>query len=227
MTVSRRMFAVGLIAIVGASACNDDKASKPKTNASKPGVLTSSTTEGSSRTTQPSGPAGVLTGAPADAVAATRPALTVKVENTRSARPQTGLEFADVVYEEVCIRNSKHPILMDSNYTASVGKEKGQIPSFTGIVLRDVYITGGGKINLDGADEGHRLRIQFDIVSLDGAVKSVHAKHAEIKLGPMATNLNANGEDVLVTGQAGTAVVGACADRFVPFPLPMSQKQKR
>jgi hypothetical protein len=42
-----------------------------------------------------------LTGLPmVDGVSAARPALTVKVENAPEARPQAGLESADIVYEE-------------------------------------------------------------------------------------------------------------------------------
>ena len=148
--------------------------------------------------------------------------LRIKSNETR------GGPVRDIEYEDICIRNSKHPILMDSNYTASVGKERGLIPSFTGIVLRNVHIVGGGKINLDGADADHRLGIQFDSVTLDAAAaKNVHAMHAEIKLGPGATNLNASGEDVPVTGTPGTGVTGSCADRFVPFPVAISQKAKK
>jgi hypothetical protein len=43
-----------------------------------------------------------LTGLPdPKGIASTRPALGVKIENTPDARPQTGLEQADIVYEEV------------------------------------------------------------------------------------------------------------------------------
>ena len=45
-------------------------------------------------------PAWPLTGVPADAVA-DRPALAVKIENSVNARPQTGLDAADLVWEEV------------------------------------------------------------------------------------------------------------------------------
>ncbi|MGY1690351.1 DUF3048 domain-containing protein [Geodermatophilus sp. SYSU D01105] len=48
----------------------------------------------------PSGPAWPLTGIPADAVP-DRPALAVKIENSVDARPQTGLDAADVVWEQV------------------------------------------------------------------------------------------------------------------------------
>ena len=53
--------------------------------------------------TAPAPPAGrfPLTGMPtADAARAARPALTVKIENEPGARPQSGLQAADLVYEE-------------------------------------------------------------------------------------------------------------------------------
>ncbi len=48
----------------------------------------------------PTTPAWPLTGVPAEAVA-DRPALAVKIENSVDARPQTGLNAADVVWEQV------------------------------------------------------------------------------------------------------------------------------
>lgn len=42
-----------------------------------------------------------LTGSPADAEAITRRPLSVKIENSAAARPQTGLQSADVVYESI------------------------------------------------------------------------------------------------------------------------------
>jgi len=42
-----------------------------------------------------------LTGLPMDDETIVRPALNVKIENDKSVRPQTGLEFADIVWEEV------------------------------------------------------------------------------------------------------------------------------
>ncbi|WP_236832760.1 DUF3048 domain-containing protein [Blastococcus sp. KM273128] len=50
--------------------------------------------------TSPSGPAWPLTGVPADTVP-DRPALAVKIENSSAARPQTGLNAADMVWEQV------------------------------------------------------------------------------------------------------------------------------
>ena len=133
----------------------------------------------------------------------------------------------DIEYEDVCIRNTKNPILMDSNYTASVGKEKDRLPVFTDIRLKNVRILDGGKITLDGYDAAHRLGIQFDGVTLDipDALKML-AVHADVRLGPGAANFRPSGDDVKVTGTPGKQPLNACADKFVPFPVPISAKRQ-
>ena len=86
----------------------------------------------------------------------------------------------DVVYEDVCIRNTKNPIYMDSNYSAGWGKDRDRLPHFTGITLRNVRILGSGKITLDGFDPAHRLGIAFENVTLENPSKvKIHAVHAE------------------------------------------------
>ena len=53
-------------------------------------------------TTTPGPPVAPLTGLPdPTGQSLTRPALSIKIENTPEARPQTGLDAADVVYEEI------------------------------------------------------------------------------------------------------------------------------
>ena len=69
----------------------------------------------------------------------------------------------DVVYEDVCIRDTKNPIFMDTNYSYR-GTATDKLPVFQDIVLRDVRIDGAGKITLDGFDEAHRLGMAFDNV---------------------------------------------------------------
>lgn len=62
---------------------------------------TAPTGESSTRTTTGTGAVAPLTGRPDPSGAARRrPALDVKIENTPDARPQSGLDTADVVYEE-------------------------------------------------------------------------------------------------------------------------------
>jgi polygalacturonase len=124
------------------------------------------------------------------------------------------------VFEDVCIRDTANPILMDTNYSAHVSQENGKPPVFRHIVVRNVRVEGGGTVTLEGLDAAHRLGIQFDgVVFDDPASIQVSAKHAEVGIGPGAFNLNVTGTDVTVSGSAGKSVKNACTGKFVDFPL--------
>ncbi len=127
----------------------------------------------------------------------------------------------DVVFEDVCIRDTANPILMDTNYSASVGQQDTHPPVFRDITVRNLRVEGGGKVTLEGLDETHRLGIQFDgVVFDDPAAIQVSARHADIRIGPGAFNLQVTGPDVTVSGRAGKSATNACTDKFVAFPLP-------
>ena len=130
----------------------------------------------------------------------------------------------DIEFEDVCIRGTKNPILMDSNYTASVGKDRDKLPVFTDIRLKNVRVLDGGKVTLVGYDATHRLGIRFDGVDLDNA--KISAAHADILLGPGMANFRPSGEDVNVEGTPGKGTANACVDKFVPFPVAISTKQQ-
>jgi len=121
----------------------------------------------------------------------------------------------DVVYEDVCIKDTKNPIFMDSNYSF-MGEARDKLPSFEGIILRNVRVLSAGKITLDGYDASHRLGITFDNVFLDVASK-ITAVHAAITEGP-GVNFGASGDDVKTIKNAGKAVRNTCDGKFVPFP---------
>lgn len=127
--------------------------------------------------------------------------LRIKSNNSRG-----GLVH-DIEYNDVCIRNTKHPILMDSNYTASVGKDRDKIPHFTDIRLKNVRVLDGGKVTLDGYDEHHRLGIQFDNVVFDrpDLIKTTSA-HTDLTKSP------------------GKSAPNVCKEKFLPFPVPISTK---
>jgi polygalacturonase len=130
----------------------------------------------------------------------------------------------DVSYEDVCIRDTKNPIYMDSNYSY-FGKDRDKLPMFTDIILRNVRISGPGKITLDGYDAAHRLGILFDNVVLeDPAAVKMTAVHAAVTLGPGPVNFLPKGEDVTVKGQPGHAPDGSCAAKFVKFPESSEQR---
>ncbi len=125
----------------------------------------------------------------------------------------------DVRYEDVCIRDTKNPIYMDSHYTAATGPTHDKVPTFTGIVLRNVRVEGPGKITLDGYDHTHRLGITFDNVTLDrpGDI-NMSAHFADLTLGPGLVNFLPAGEDVTVSQVSGKGASNACNGKFVPMP---------
>ena len=92
----RRLAGVLLAACLAAAACSS---SARKVAKSAP---TTSSSSSSSTSVAPAAPVYPLTGLPVDnAGRAARPALVVKIENEPPARPQSGLQAADVVYEEI------------------------------------------------------------------------------------------------------------------------------
>jgi len=124
----------------------------------------------------------------------------------------------DVIYEDVCIKDTKNPILMDSNYSY-MGEGRDKLPSFEGIILRNVRVLSAGMITLDGFDEAHRLGITFDNVFLDDAKASKFtATHAVITEGPGGVNFHASGDDVRVLPSSGKVARNSCEGKFVPFP---------
>lgn len=134
------------------------------------------------------------------------------------SNPSRGGLVKDVTYSDVCIRNTRNPILIDTNYNYP-GKATDEYPVFTDILLRNVRISGGGKLSFNGLDQVHRLGMQLDGVLLDSSQSyKISAHHADIQLGPGATNFAPLGEDVKITGQISNAKPQSCAEKFVPFP---------
>jgi polygalacturonase len=120
----------------------------------------------------------------------------------------------DVVYDDVCIKDTKNPIMMDSNYSF-MGEARDKLPSFQGIVLRNVRVFTGGKITLDGFDAAHALEITFDNVMVEQTSK-VTAKYAEVT--GMAMNFQVTGDEVHVKQNSGKGEANRCEGKFVPFP---------
>jgi polygalacturonase len=135
----------------------------------------------------------------------------------------------DVVYDDICIRNSARPLDISAAYAAN-GPVKGDSPpTFRDITLHNVSIAGGGQILFDGYDAQHRVQMTLDSVFLTDAANPPRPytytfNHADITFGPGGSNLHLPpGTDATVTGTPAaappaTAKPRSCAERFVPFP---------
>jgi polygalacturonase len=131
----------------------------------------------------------------------------------------------DVLYDDICIRNSPRPIDITAAYAANGPVRGNSPPTFQDITLRNVTISGGGHIFLDGYDETHRAQLILDGVFLSDLANSTTPytytfDHADITFGPNGSNLQLpDGTDTTVHGSPTTAKPNAtCAARFVPFP---------
>ncbi|MBU6297743.1 MAG: glycoside hydrolase [Alphaproteobacteria bacterium] len=144
----------------------------------------------------------------------------------KSAANRGGLVH-DVVYDDICIRNSAHPIDMSMAYDNDGASSAGvRLPVFRDITLHDVAIAGGGGIVFDGYDHAHRVQAVLDGVYLTDAADPAERyaytfDHADVTYGPGGSNIALPaGDDAAITGAPAKGESGSpsCAGRFVPFP---------
>ena len=131
------------VLVASLSACGDDKkpaAKSPKTTTTIRRITTTIASV-------PTGPAAPLTGVPGDAEVTRRPALTVKVENTRQARPLVGVQSADVVYEEVVEGGiTRLAAVFQSHIPAVIGPVRSVRRTDQAIVrpIQGIFVYSGG-----------------------------------------------------------------------------------
>jgi polygalacturonase len=126
----------------------------------------------------------------------------------------------DVVYDDVCIRRSPNPIVLDTAYSANGALRGDKPPSMRAITLHNVRVSGGGKLTFNGYDQTHRIAATLDGVQLTDSTpyKYVFA-HSDLVLGPGATNLQLpKGDDSTLAGSPASATPPSCAEKFVAFP---------
>jgi len=123
------LIAVLAAGIVGCGGSDKDSASTAATSdattttEAEPATLPPTTVaETAPPTTIPPVPVFPLTGLPiTDEVAAARPAMVVKIDNNGKARPQSGLNEADIVFEEIVESATRFAIVFHSQGADPVG----------------------------------------------------------------------------------------------------------
>jgi polygalacturonase len=135
----------------------------------------------------------------------------------KSDRSRGGL-VENIVYRNVCIRDTRNPIMLTPMYTTFQGN---LLPVYRKISLENVHVLTPGAYTLLGLDAEHKLQVSMDSVFADVLDQSeIITGNAEIAIGPGAGNLAPNGNGVSVT-RSDSAHPGSpltCDARFAAFP---------
>jgi polygalacturonase len=126
----------------------------------------------------------------------------------------------DVIYDDVCVRDSPNPITLDTGYTAAGTVEGNSPPTMRDITLHNVRVSGGGKISFNGYAKDYRIAATLDNVLLTDAATYTYAiHHADLTIGPGPSNLKlSNGVDSTLQGTPSNGTPASCSDKFVSFP---------
>jgi polygalacturonase len=125
----------------------------------------------------------------------------------------------DIVYQDICIRNSKAPILFDTAFSFP-GKGIEQLPVYDDITLRNVRLAGGGKVQFNGFDATHRIGVTLDgVLTFDKPdLYREQAIHTDLTFGPGPVNFVFTGDDSTVSGKEAPGSLPSCSAKFIPFP---------
>jgi polygalacturonase len=136
----------------------------------------------------------------------------------KSDRSRGGLVH-DVHYKNVCIRETKNPLVFTPLYTTFSGD---LLPVYRDITLENVHILTSGSYTFLGLDAEHKLDLTLDNVFADDQQHSKFiSKDAQIQIGSKRGNLEPSGDDVAIqqTSGAQTGTPLECEARFVPYPV--------
>ena len=102
--------------------------------------------------------------------------LRIKSDSSRGGLVQ------GIYYTDVCIRDSRHPLVFDSYYSSATGT---LIPDFRDISVNNVHVLGTGGIDtFRGWDAAHPIGITLNNVVFDDAPTSINAQYATSRSGP-------------------------------------------
>ena len=135
----------------------------------------------------------------------------------KSDRSRGGLVH-DLLYRDVCIRDTKNPLVFTPLYTTLSGD---QLPVYKDITLDNVRILTAGSYTFLGLDAQHKLGLRLDDVFAEDQEHSTWlARDADVTIGNRRGNLEPKGDDVSVQETAGSSAGKPldCDARFVAFP---------
>lgn len=169
MSRARHLIAAAVL-VAGAAACGGDGKSLPTvgptttaaaTTVAATTTLAPTTTLPASTTTEVPVPVYPLTGLPVtDPAVADRPALVVKIDNNAAARPQSGLNEADIVFEEIVEVQTRFAIVFHSQGADPVGPIRSgrtQDVLLLGSLNSPLFMWSGGNANVTRAIEDSDL----------------------------------------------------------------------
>jgi polygalacturonase len=111
-----------------------------------------------------------------------------------------GGEVRGIVYRNVCLRNVRWPLYIDTKYEP--GPAGQLVPTYAGVRMEGVHsLTPGDNVILQGYDEKRPLRLSLDDVVVDGNPQ------VKTEFAQLAGRLNPPGAQGI-----------DCSKRFIPFP---------
>ena len=186
------------------------------------------TTTSTTTTTAPAVPVAPLSGLPdPTGVSLTRPALTVKIENTPDALPQWGVDQADVVYEEIVNGGiTRLAAIFNSHAPAVIGPVRSVRPTDTQVVwpLGGIFAYSGGAAYAVASISTAPVKL-IDESSAGAAMYRVSTRYPPHNLFAIGPKLFAFGGTpvpppaLFSYRAAGTSPSGSSVTSFVvPFP---------
>lgn len=135
----------------------------------------------------------------------------------KSDRSRGGLVH-DILYRDVCIRDTKNPMVFTPLYTTFSGND---LPVYRDITLQNARVLSPGNFTFLGLDAQHKLGLTLNNVTVDDPDHATWlVKDAEFTVSGARGNLDLKGEDVDVKQASGSSreMPLNCDARFVPFP---------
>ncbi|MDB0567630.1 glycoside hydrolase family 28 protein [Ralstonia solanacearum] len=148
-----------------------------------------------------------------------------------------GGKVTNIVYDGICMRNVKEPLVFDPFYSSAKGS---LYPNFTNIVVKNFHDLGSAKsikrtmtfLGYEANKQKNPLTITLDNVVFDGTQPAFEGSHYGGPASPNGVHFTFGGTgpvsfanaivtssttDVTVTGSPGTAAAVDCSKAFVPL----------